>query len=425
MHARVVDRIAAITGLSALLVCAATYAEPAAHFSRASILFGGTLAGNTSFTQPLFVTNTGDADLTFISLTITGPQASFFQVSGGTCVVGVPLPAGQRCRIDLVIKPTLQGSGPQLGNAATLTVQTNAIPASTDVALSGDTDDGPYVGTLMPVPQWLDFDPQAVQTVSTPRTLVITNTTRFLMHIERFFVSGNDDGDFELALNPECVPGSALASHQSCTATVTFSPSAAGPRSSEIIVRITNSNDGLWINSYSLTGVGIGTSAPVAVIEYYNAALDHYFITWLPAEIAILDAGVQIRGWMRTGETFDAYVAPVTGTSAVCRFYIPPPFGDSHFFGRGQQECDETAAKFPQFVNEDPRFMYVYLPVGGVCPVGTTEMHRAFSNRPDANHRYFTDPNIGTQMVAQHWLLEGDGPDLVVMCVPGPTAALD
>lgn len=155
---------------------------------------------------------------------------------------------------------------------------------------------------------------------------------------------------------------------------------------------------------------------PVTVVEYSNASLDHYFITWHADEIAILDAGVQIRGWVRTGKTFKAYGGPVNGGSPVCRFYIPPAYGDSHFFGRGQQECDETASKFPQFTNEDGHFMYVFLPVAGVCPAGTVAVHRAFSNRADANHRYFTDPAIGAQMAAQHWLLEGDGPDLVVMC---------
>jgi uncharacterized protein YkwD len=174
---------------------------------------------------------------------------------------------------------------------------------------------------------------------------------------------------------------------------------------------------------YSVTVIdpdvaGPPLAVPVDVVEYYNAALDHYFITWVPAEIAILDAGVQIKGWVRTGRGFKAYTTAVDGASPVCRFYIPPAYGDSHFFGRGQQECDETASKFPQFVNEDPHFMYMFLPVAGVCPAGTVEVHRAFSNRPDANHRYFIDPSVGTTMVAQHWLLEGDGPNLVVMCAP-------
>ena len=103
----------------------------------------------------------------------------------------------------------------------------------------------------------------------------------------------------------------------------------------------------------------------------------------------------------------------------MCRFYIPPAKGDSHFFGRGTVECNATASKNPDFVVEDPAFMQMTLPNAGVCPAGTTPVYRVFSNRIDANHRYMTDRTVRAQMVALGWLAEGDGPDLVVMCAPG------
>ena len=62
--------------------------------------------------------------------------------------------------------------------------------------------------------------------------------------------------------------------------------------------------------------------------------------------------------------------------------------------------------------------MFVLLPIAGACPPGTLPVYRVFSNRPDANHRYMIDATIRNQMVARGWLAEGDGPDLVVMCVP-------
>ena len=58
------------------------------------------------------------------------------------------------------------------------------------------------------------------------------------------------------------------------------------------------------------------------------------------------------------------------------------------------------------------------LPVAGVCPAGTRNVYRTFSNRADANHRYMVNATIRDEMVAKHWLAEGDGPDLVVMCSP-------
>ena len=163
-------------------------------------------------------------------------------------------------------------------------------------------------------------------------------------------------------------------------------------------------------------------SVPVAAtaiaIEYYNAALDHYFITHIANEIAILDAGVQIKGWQRTGQSFPVWIAAGPGTSPVCRYYIPPGKGNSHFYGRGTVECNNTGLNNPSFINEDPQFFHVVLPVGGVCPAGTQVVYRVFSNRPDANHRYMIVRSLRDQMVALGWLAEGDGSDLVVMCVP-------
>jgi hypothetical protein len=165
---------------------------------------------------------------------------------------------------------------------------------------------------------------------------------------------------------------------------------------------------------------------PVALaIEYYNAGLDHYFLTHIGNEIAILDAGVQIRGWTRTGQSFNVYAAAGAGTSPVCRFYIPPEKGDSHFYGRGMAECDATALANPTFVNEEPQFFHVMLPDAGVCPAGTIPVYRVFSNRADANHRYMIDRTLRDQMANdRHWLIEGDGPDFVVMCVPPAVTAL-
>jgi 6-phosphogluconolactonase (cycloisomerase 2 family) len=160
------------------------------------------------------------------------------------------------------------------------------------------------------------------------------------------------------------------------------------------------------------------SDASATVVEYYNAALDHYFITRVAEEAAILDQGMTIKGWKRTGKAFATWTAPRADTSPICRFYIPPELGNSHFFGRGSAECDATGASNPTFVLEDPAFMHMVLPVAGTCAAGSTAVYRVFSNRPDANHRYTTDRGVRDAMVTQGWIAEGDGPDRVVMCAP-------
>lgn len=159
-------------------------------------------------------------------------------------------------------------------------------------------------------------------------------------------------------------------------------------------------------------------NATAEAVEYYNESLDHYFITHVAAEIALLDAGATIKGWSRTGQSFKVLTGATAGSSPVCRFYIPPALGNSHFYGRGTLECDATRAAHETFVNEDPQFFHAMLPVQGACSAGMRNVYRVFSGRADANHRYMVDPAIRASMVAQGWIAEGDGADLVVMCVP-------
>jgi hypothetical protein len=159
----------------------------------------------------------------------------------------------------------------------------------------------------------------------------------------------------------------------------------------------------------------------VPVVEFYNAQLDHYFISSLADDIYRLDDG-SLSGWMRTGQTFNAYdvAVPGSGTSSVCRFYIPPANGDSHFFSASATECAETRAKFPTLVLESSNVMYDGLPdeSTGSCPSGWTPVYRVWNNRADSNHRYTTDHATRDQMVAMGGIAEGYGPDVVSMCAP-------
>jgi Tol biopolymer transport system component len=157
----------------------------------------------------------------------------------------------------------------------------------------------------------------------------------------------------------------------------------------------------------------------VDVIEYYNASLDHYFIASLPDEISALDAGL-FFGWTRTGLSFRAYPQAAGNASPVCRFYIPPGYGDSHFYSASVAECAVVHSAAPYFVLESPHVMYIDLPdtTTGECPSGDVPVYRMWDKRADTNHRYTTNAGIRAQMVALGWVAEGYGPDQVIMCAP-------
>ena len=400
----------------AVASAAPSLAGPVLDLSRAAVGFGYVSRGTTSPVQPVFVTNTGDAPLSLSAVTLGGLKPDEFSVSG-TCSAPRQLAPGERCRIDTTMNPVGARGRPAFAEVA---IQSDATPAPAVVTLTGTVDPVLDTPIFVPSPGWLDFPAQPVNVAAPPLVMTITNATALAFRIDDFALRDKDAADF--ALTSDCVVGQTYLPGQTCTATVRFTPRAAGPRSTELVTTMTYATVAGTVR-YSVTGTGTGSAggaptAPSAVIEYYNASLDHYFVTWIADEIAALDAGTAIRGWKRTGQSFKTWATPQATTSPVCRYYIPPALGDSHFFGRGAVECDATGKNNPSFVLEASDFMHMVLPVAGTCPSGTVPVYRVFSNRPDANHRYMVDRTVREQMAARGWLVEGDGPDAVVMCAP-------
>jgi hypothetical protein len=181
----------------------------------------------------------------------------------------------------------------------------------------------------------------------------------------------------------------------------------------------------------ALCACGVAKAQTVPVVEYYHPGLDHFFGTALAAEIAALDGG-QIAGWRRTGQAFGAYPTNVVSSSPVCRFYIPPEHGNSHFFSASPAECAavlqkiDTDASFSGYVHETASAWYIGLPdpVTGGCLAGGVPVWRLWNQRADSNHRYATSAAVRDPMLALGFVAEGYGPDAVAMCAPAlaPTA---
>jgi hypothetical protein len=109
----------------------------------------------------------------------------------------------------------------------------------------------------------------------------------------------------------------------------------------------------------------------------------------------------------------------------VCRFYIPPEHGNSHFFSASPAECATVSARvgvdpsYSGYVLETTQAFYVALPFpDGNCPSHWIPVYRLWNNRADSNHRYTTDPAIKQQMIGRGYIPEGTGADAVLMCSP-------
>ncbi|MEO8754585.1 MAG: hypothetical protein ABI624_18105 [Casimicrobiaceae bacterium] len=173
----------------------------------------------------------------------------------------------------------------------------------------------------------------------------------------------------------------------------------------------------------------------VLVVEFYNAGLDHYFISADPAEVAVLDGGAFGGVWKRTGSTFPAWdiLGSPAGTVPVCRFFGTDRYradgtrigANSHFYTADPDECafvktgfqslGGDGVSYPAWTFEANAFA-VKLPAGGACP-GGTPLYRSYNNgaRGDPNHHYSTNPAALQAMTG--WAFEG-----LVMCLPpGPT----
>lgn len=184
-----------------------------------------------------------------------------------------------------------------------------------------------------------------------------------------------------------------------------------------------------YLGTYVAGAIVESPADPVVVVEYFHSVFNHFFVTILQAEIAALDGGAQ-SGWMRTGKQFYAWKSAADappGASPVCRFYIPPASGDSHFYSASPAECAIVDAQFPSFDYESPDVMYVLLPdtATGACPGVTAPVFRLWNDpashgRMDNNHRFTTDTTTWGQMVAAGSVPEGYGPKGVGMCAPIP-----
>ena len=168
-----------------------------------------------------------------------------------------------------------------------------------------------------------------------------------------------------------------------------------------------------------------GPTALAPVIEYYDANLDHYFVTQIATEIAALDAG-QFPGWIRTGQSFLAYLPGQSDNRghAVCRYYGLPSAGlDSHFYSASSEECFDVAGMFSGAWRLETNDVFeIPFPdrLTGSCPANTMPVYRLWNARVDSDHRYTNDPSTKQLMIANDWIPEGYGPDQVVMCAPLP-----
>ncbi|MEO8485350.1 MAG: choice-of-anchor D domain-containing protein [Betaproteobacteria bacterium] len=379
---------------------------PALGVSSASLAFADQQAGTPSASQSVIVTNTGGGTLTLASIGVAGAAAADFSRTGN-CNAGSALSVAQSCTASIRFVPTSAGA-----KAASLDIATNAGMAS--IALAGNAIAPPSAPIASFGPASIDFGELAVGTPGDIRFATISNVGSAPLVLAGVALTGGHSGDFPIVSS--CPAGTTLQPAQSCAIALRFLPQAGGARSASL--RVSHNAAGSP-STVALAGTGNAPATPSTVVEYYHADYDHYFITIAPEEIAALDTGV-FGGWSRTGLAFNAHGTAQPGFAPICRFYLPPGWGDSHFYSASPAECTVVQQQHPAFILESTSVMHLAIPdpVAGSCPPGADPVYRVWNHRPDTNHRYTSLRAVRDAMVAAGYVAEGSGPDIVTFCAP-------
>ena len=224
----------AATALEFVSLVSASTANPLT-LSPAALTFGSTVVG-TSSTLPVQVTNSGSTGIVFNSIATTGDYAP----TGSCPAPGGSLPAGQSCTIQVTFDPTTTGVRPGL-----LSVATSASANPLSIALTGTG----VQSKLTVAPTSLAFG-SLVLGASANLNLTLSNGGSAPLSSLVLTVTG----DFSVSL--PC-PATLLAG-QSCTAQVTFTPTALGVRNGTLRIASSDPSSPLTV---PLTGTAISAGS--------------------------------------------------------------------------------------------------------------------------------------------------------------------
>lgn len=214
-------------------------AAPVASLSTTSLNFGNQQVNTSSSSQPVKLTNTGNASLSIQSIVTSG------NYSASPCPNSLGINAS--CTMNVTFTPTAAGT-----QSGSITITDNAGGSPQTVSLTG-------VGTAPNTPAVtlsttsLSFGSQLVNTTSASQNVTLTNTGTATLSISSMVTSG----DFAASSCP-----SSLAPNTPCTISVTFTPTATGTRTGSITIADNASASPQTVN---LTGTGTSSTTAPAV----------------------------------------------------------------------------------------------------------------------------------------------------------------
>jgi outer membrane protein OmpA-like peptidoglycan-associated protein len=289
-----------------------------------AIDFGAQVRGVTSAATIVTIQNEGAAPLAIMNITLAGTHPGDFSFTPATAPP-FTIPAGGTRTVDVRFTPTALGA-----RSARLEIESNdADEATVAVALSG-TGVEPDINVA---PTSIDFGTVAVGTTSAPQSITVHNTGGAELSITNIQRTGGNTTDF--AFTPTTFPITVPAGGQA-TISVTFTPSAAGLRST--ILRISSNDPDENPVDVALSGTGgvpdidvvptslnfgevrVGTTSAPRAVTVHNTGGAPLSIT------GITLVGGQANNFAFTPNTFPITV-PAGGQTTISVTFTPSATG--------------------------------------------------------------------------------------------------
>jgi Glycosyl hydrolases family 39 len=233
--------------------------------SPSTLTFGNVYAGSDGKLLSVTLSNGTSNPVVLAGMSIIGPQANEFAVSGWSC--GSSLPSFATCTVTILFKTANTGA-----RSATLTFSTSASNSPQIVALAGTGIAS--TGTLIANPLSLSWGPVVVGNVSGSKSITLTNNSSATIPLSTIAITSTDSGDFHV-LNQTC--GTGLAAGASCNVSLSFRPKAVGTRVALLTVA------GGAVNSpYAIMMSGTGgpsvVQAPDITVDFDSRSGSHFAI---------------------------------------------------------------------------------------------------------------------------------------------------
>ncbi len=188
-------------------------AAPVANLSPTNLTFGSQAVGTPSASQPVTLTNQGNATLSITSVVTSGDYAAT------TCPSSLIVNAA--CTINVTFTPATTGTR---NGAITITDNAGGSPQIITLTGTGAGSTAPVV-SLSPIS--LSFATRRVGTTSSTKNVTLSNTGNATLSVTRIVASG----DFSQTNN--CA---SVSTAKSCTIKVSFKPTAKGTRTGTIAI---------------------------------------------------------------------------------------------------------------------------------------------------------------------------------------------